>query len=416
LLVAAGASGLVACFVGYDSRWGETKRAQQRVAAQSTPASITATADDDRAGADAGPRATRTWRVRWRIDGQYLAQTVDAPKRITELAEDSNRILEPTLGLHLETDRIEPWSRSADEKLEGALAELRGSDPKPDADLVVGLIGALPRETDSLHALGVATMLGRHVILRAAARAGEHDAIDVAFGELSADDRARMVRLRRRHRALAVFLHEVGHCLGAVHEADSSSLMNVSYDTKMSGFGGGAVALMRVALDEEDLHRVARAQLALLEETANATWIPGDKEREVAALQSLVQARASRDARAVAAASAAAAPSPSEGAYMEGAAPSAAPEAPARLDAVARDRFIRAQKGLRGGNVTVAYEAAKPLFAAYPDELAVQDLRCQLAMLRWLPREQQTTECAAWTRLSGGTDGGAGDRCVGWQP
>jgi hypothetical protein len=31
---------------------------------------------------------------------------------------------------------------------------------------------------------------------------------------------------------------------------------------------------------------------------------------------------------------------------------------------------------------------------------AVQDLRCQLATVRWLPRERMLTECAALGRLS----------------
>ena len=43
-------------------------------------------------------------------------------------------------------------------------------------------------------------------------------------------------------------------------------------------------------------------------------------------------------------------------------------EAPARLDVEGRDRFVRAQRALRDGGVARAYEAAKPLFATYPDE------------------------------------------------
>lgn len=58
-------------------------------------------------------------------------------------------------------------------------------------------------------------------------------------------------------------------------------------------------------------------------------------------------------------------------------------------------------------NLKGAREIARPLFEAYPNVFVVQDFRCQLALLEWLPREQQETECAALNRLSGPPDAGA---------
>jgi hypothetical protein len=382
-LAVAGALGVSACFIGYDSRWGEAKRAQQRVAAQSGPAAISAGADEGSAP-DAG---MRTWRVRLRPNAQFLAQTVDAPKQIADLLDDSNRVLEPTLKLHLETDRLQPWSRDSEDDLAAALEALRADDPGQGADLVVGLIGALPRQTDSFHEVGMAAMLGKHLVVRAAARVDEHDAIDRSFYELSDDERVRMVRTRKRHRALAVFLHEVGHCLGAVHERDVRSLMNPAYNPKMSGYGGGAVALMRVAL-EGDGRAAAREQLALLRGAVGSDWVEAEREAEVGRLQSFL------DAVPDAAASAPSVAAPG-------------PRVPSELTPDDAARFVQAQQAFQAGGSRAAYELGKPLFAAYPRVLAVQDLRCQLATIRWLPREELVAECAPFNRLSGGADAGA---------
>jgi hypothetical protein len=221
VLVIASVASLGGCFVGYDSRWGQAKAAQQKIASQSTPSRIGTTTDDPR------PQATRrTYRVRFRPNGHYLAQTVDAPRQLYDLIADANRVLEPSLGLHVDTDAMQSWSLDADDTLTSALETLRHDDPGDGVDVVVGLIGALPRPTESFHELGSAEVLGKYVIIRASSRLGEHDAFDRALVDLSDDERDRVVRSRRRHRAEAVFLHELGHTLGAPHEADVASIMH----------------------------------------------------------------------------------------------------------------------------------------------------------------------------------------------
>ena len=73
---------------------------------------------------------------------------------------DADGVLAPAIGLHLEIDKIEPWSMSADDKLEPALAALEHDDPGQDVDVVVGLVGALPLPTDDLHLAGYSAVLG----------------------------------------------------------------------------------------------------------------------------------------------------------------------------------------------------------------------------------------------------------------
>jgi hypothetical protein len=377
-----------ACFVGYDSRWLEAKRSQQRVAAQLAPAAIATTPDEP------GPARTsrRILRVRVRPNKRYLGQTVDPPKRNADLMTDANGVLEPTFALRLEVERVEPWSNEADERLEPAIAALQADDPGNDVDVVVGMIGAMPRPTDSLHELGMAQWLGKHIVVRAASRLGEQDAIDRGFYELSADDRRRLIRLREGHRALAVFLHELGHTLGAIHETDAQSLMRPTYDPKMTEFGPGAVALMRAALDRSDRTALVRRQLDVLR-ASGETWVPAERAGTIAHLQAMLPAggTASTDA----------------GDGRPAVAEDKANEAPPELRGDDRQRFLRASETLRGGAAGPAYGIAKPLFAAYPNVAAVQDLRCQLATVRWLDRDEMKAECAPFIRLSGGSDAGA---------
>ena len=363
----------------YDSTWGQTKAAQQHLAAKVTPGPI---APSSTVTASA-PR--RTYRVRLRPDPHYLSQTVDAERQLEQLVEDSDRVLAENVGLHLEVESIRPWSFDADEHLRDALQALEKDDAGDDVDVVVGLIGALPRPTESLHELGMAEVLGKHVALRAASRIGEYDAVDRAMGELSQDDRARVVRARRRHRAEAVFLHELGHVLGALHEDDATSLMNPAYDEKMANFGSDAVILMRLALDEPDRPAVMHAQLDYLRAAKTHAWPEAERQEEVARLQALT------------------APPPDAGS-LAAPTPAASASFPPELAATDGERFLRATQLFQAGAAAAAYKTAAPLFAAYPDTFAVQDLRCQLATLRFLGKEALLAECAPSMRLA---DGGA---------
>jgi hypothetical protein len=370
---------LFACCACYDSTWGDAKRAQQAAAARSTPAAIHGTQEKPVSPA----AAARTLHVRMRPSARYLAEVVDAPKQIAELVDDANAVLEPDLRVRLAVDATVPWSHGNDEDIEAALAALTADDPGHDVDWVVGMVGAVGRQTESLHVTGYAPLLGRHFVVRAATRLGERDAIESAFKSLSDDDRARLLHARKRHRALAVFLHELGHSLGALHEQDKESLMNPVYAPERTGFGEGAIALMRAALDAPDEAAAARAQLALLRGGAAAAWLQADREEEIAHLEAMLR------------------PAP----------PAVEPaKAPiVGLPDADRGRLERAESLLQAGAAGSAYAEAHPLFAAYPNVYAVQDLRCQLATIRWLAPAALAAECAELKRLSAALDAGALD-------
>jgi hypothetical protein len=98
---ALAALSLPACFLGYDSSWGQAKAAQQRLAASSAPSSIGVETADHGHGHE-----KHTYRIRLRPNAHYLAQTVDAERQLRELVEDANRVLESGLGLELEVETI----------------------------------------------------------------------------------------------------------------------------------------------------------------------------------------------------------------------------------------------------------------------------------------------------------------------
>jgi hypothetical protein len=217
------------------------------------------------------------------------------------------------------------------------------------------------------------------VILRASSRLGEHDAFERALPDLSDDEREHVVRARRRHRDEAVFLHELGHVLGALHEADVASLMNTAYDEKMSGYSEDALALMRLALEGPDRPSVAKAQLAYIRDAKSSPWTSADRDAAMGHLQSWM--------------------APTQSAQAAKAGPPAE-SAPPELGEADGALFLRAVQSFRGGNTAFAYTTARPLFAAYPNSYAVQDLRCQLATVRWLEASAMVAECAPSLRLA----------------
>jgi hypothetical protein len=75
--------------------------------------------------------------------------------------------------------------------------------------------------------------------------------------------------------------------------------------------------------------------------------------------------------------------------------------APPELSAVDRDRYARTREAVAKGDPVAAWETGKPLFAAYPNVFAVQDLRCTLATTVF-SFEQARRECERLMKLSTG--------------
>lgn len=351
-----------ACFAGYDSRWGQSKQVQRQMAQSEAPSLRADPTNEER------PASTKTYRVRAYVTRPFTAQVADVPKSLRELFDDANEVMEPLAGVHLELDGIRTWELAAADDLTKALAELPKAATGDDSSWVVGFVSALPRATASFHDAGMADLPGRHIVVRAPSSAMRHDAIERIYGDLPEAERQAVHLRDRRHRAAAVFLHELGHTLGALHERADGNLMFPEYRTKMKSFSPTAGETMRLLVDRrdpktlDDQASMFRDLAIRVRQAPEGVYFDDERKKHLDSWDTFV-ARAQQPAAVVA----------------KSAPP---PDAPADLDGLSADdqaRFAEARAKKDAGDYVGAWETAKPLFSAHPEVTTVQDLRCRLA-------------------------------------
>jgi hypothetical protein len=365
LALAALSLGAAGCFAGYDSRWGQQKQAEKHVAEHSTPKQL-----QTLSGANGARVAERSLRLRVYATPSYAASVVDWQKQFGDLLDCANSVLVPDFGISFGVPEFRTFRVSSEEHLEGALSELRALDDGRDVDWVVGLVASEPRFAVSADDLGMAPLLGHHLVLRAMNDAREYEAIEQAFGQLSEDERMKLYRTRKRHKWCTVFLHEIAHTLGVPHERAEASLMNSRYQYQATGFSDEAGEIVRASLAARaDPARgeldapLARALRALLEEP-NSDW--QQTSRDVL-LGLLSQAEGSSPSEPIAVAASPATPTVS-GPVIAG------------LSADEQQIYDRAETELKAGRAESARELAVPLFQKHPQLPALDSLRCEIAM------------------------------------
>jgi hypothetical protein len=374
----------------YDSTWGETKRGQTRNLKAATPATLDANESDK---PHLKPPA-HSYRLRIYATPSYISQTFDWQKQVRDLVADANDVLAADVDMKLDIESMTSWDDAGvEDRLDTELRALHAKDSGEDVDWVAGFIGGVSRTGPSFHELGFGDEPGKYVVLRAVSSAGERDSIDHAFDKLSEDERTRLSRTRKQHRATSVFLHEIGHTLAAVHERDPHSIMNPVYDARMSGFTSDALSLMHVSLAHRDhlttnqeMDSYAKALLTILQGPSSGVWVPTDRNDLITRLEHVVTPQTSI----------AAAPPPTASA----AAPAPEPIADEPLlSATDQPIYKHASELLQKGDATGAGDLAKPLFSAYLKVFSVQDLRCKIAMKRdgWPAAEK---ECKPLLKLS----------------
>ncbi len=390
---------LPACF--FDSQWGSAKRAQTAALARAAPAALHATPEVPGETEIPARKPVRTLRIQARATARYAAEVVDWPRQLAELLDDANEVLGPTLGIRVEIASTVPWApRAGEDDLGGLLAELSAEAPGPDATWVLGLAAALPRAEESFHQLGMATMPGRHLVMRAMNDAREYEAIERGFTEIDPAERRRLYRARKRHKAATVFLHEIGHTLGVPHEVLATTVMAPRYGAKVTGFSEAAAELLRLSLDHR-LAPAAQTDQAFAEaflhavERSAASWVDDEREALLARLRSLAQPPA--------------APRPARG-RRRSPAPDPTPAVPAgpaedplaALSPPDRQTYQRAVEDLAAGRIDDARRLSTPLFSAYPNVNEVQDFRCKLAMTSGGAFTVIKAECARLMELTQG--------------
>lgn len=388
--------GASACF--YDSRWLQQQQAQQAAFARAKPAELRA------APAPAGgeteipaKKEGRVLRVRAHASARYAAEVVDWPRQLAGLLGAASDLLGPALGIRIEIAETGAWAtRGGEEDLGARLDELAAMDDGRDVDWVIGLLGALPRVEQSYHQLGMGRVPGKHLVMRAMNDAREYEAIERVFARVDEADRRALYKERKQHKTVTVFLHELGHTLGVPHETDPTSIMHARYEPKASGFSAPAVALMRIALAHR-LDPAAQSETAFAEalrvelDRSDAGWVPAEHDEMVARLRAFAPPPAPASTHAPA--------RPRPGREVPAEAPAGDPLQ--ALTITDRHAFGRAVAAKDAGRLAEAWQEAKPLFAAYPDVYAVQELRCQIAMAGGVSVAEMQAQCARMMDLTG---------------
>jgi hypothetical protein len=354
----------------YDSRWGQGKAEQKHHAAHLQPATVGAAPGET-------PAERRTASVRACATRAYAAETLGWEERFDELLRNANSVLTPSLGLMLHNGGTTLWAPEHGEGgLSTVIADLKSCDG-PETDWVVGLVQSTPKLVADFHVLGRGQPYSPYLAIRAPNDPAELEGLTLALPDLDDTTRQKLYSDRKRHKTLAVFLHELAHTLGAVHRTVKDTIMSSSYDSSERGFDDATLALLRdgVAIRLDRANRFADSRKYL--ESNAVGFVESDRVEEVALLKEWerVGARWSRAAAGAAAPAQSGAP-----ALVEAPSP-VTPVAFETMSKQDRQLYDEALK-LEPTSPREAWNVGAPLFEAHPAVRAVQELRCRLAKER----------------------------------
>ena len=295
--------------------------------------------------------------IRVYADEAFQAQNLRWQQKVEQLVARANQVLGPAYGVTLKVEAASPWKRDAgDTDLDGMLTELETLDSGKDAAWIVGFVTALPQVTSSLHKLGFARPLGRHMILRGMNDTAERTLLDDVLESLPDAQREELYQQRKAHKELAVFLHEWGHTLGAIHTRGPGELMNPGYDASMQAFSAPNTQIIALGVRYRDRggnpsREAARwnaALLELLQTTPTDDWVQQDYQQTLAFV-------------------------------AQG--PQATPEVEVsgRLTPEGRRAFYRARDLADENRLDEAFREVLPLTEQYGDEPQVMTLGCRIS-------------------------------------
>jgi hypothetical protein len=237
---------LAGCFISPVMPIGGPKKSRQQLqyetASKLTPPAIGV--EDDYKG------EVKTVKLRVYGDDEHRAQTVRWQQAFGEQLDFANEVLAAQFGVKFVAE-YKTWNYRPPpgEPLETVLNALRAEDPGSDVFGVVALTSAQTIVTGTFDQIGYAFTPGKHMVLRGFADRGERAAFEQSFKELKADQRDWLYQARRRHKLLSVFLHELGHNLGADHRAEPNTIMSPTYSHQAAGFDASSREIIQRTLD-----------------------------------------------------------------------------------------------------------------------------------------------------------------------
>lgn len=231
---------------GLDSQaqWLPTPSSRQRKSAETmAPQAVKMPA------AEPGPATTRVLRVRCYADRDWRIGGLRWQDRVRAQLEALNRIIEPALGVRLEPERFERWERTANPgNLRDTLAELERLDRGTDVDWVFGFVTPIAIATNSIHEIGMARYLGRHLVVRGMSSVDLMAQFNRDFDRLEQSEREDLYSSIKAHKEVVVLLHEWAHTSGVLHSSDPSRVMNPIYSHNSSTFSAQDMVLFRAGL------------------------------------------------------------------------------------------------------------------------------------------------------------------------
>jgi len=202
----------------------------------------------------------RTVKLRVWADDEFRAQNVRWQQTFGEWLDHANEIVASQFGVRFEAE-YKSWNYrpTPGDTLETTLAALQALDPGTDVFGVVGLTSSLRLVEGNFEHLGVGSLPGKHMMLRGFQDHGEREAFDKMFKDLGENQRDSLYRARKRHKTVALFLHELGHNLGAPHRPQTDTLMAPIYSVKASTFDEARRETIQLTLDRR-LGRATKAK------------------------------------------------------------------------------------------------------------------------------------------------------------
>jgi hypothetical protein len=355
---------LSGCFA-YDHRWTQAQEQKQHARQRLKPATLEARGS--------GASELRTAKVRAYATRAYTSETLNWEARFDELLRGASAILEPALGVRLESDGVSVWQPSTPEdRMSEVLEELAQKDRGEEVSWVVGFVKSTPQLVFDHHQLGVGRLLSKYLVVRASNDPRELELLSHEYYSLSRDEVEKLHTERKRHRWLAVFLHEIGHTLGAQHRLERTTLMNPMYDPRERAFDDATLGVLRLTVGAAGSPSLDTYRTVLEFYRAHPDgWVGSDRDQMLKWLEQVARsappASASRSAGSASAAPREQAP---------------APVSPLPLSALSdgdRGHYDRALQAESKGQFKEAWQSLLPIIQANVRVLEVQDLRCRLA-------------------------------------
>jgi hypothetical protein len=322
-------------------------------------------------GASRAPATPRIIRVRVQAATDYRRQTMDWLPRFRRTVERINSLARSWPGVRFEIVEARNWEiESSERELQALVDELERSDNAEGVDLVIGLVAAMPVFPGSVDNLGMARLLGRHMLLRGLHEVAEYDLLRSTFDILTAGEREALLLRRRLHKEQVLFLHEWAHTLGVIHAKRPSSVMYPSYEAQQSGFGEVEARVIDTVLrhqheDGSSWIEGARAELRELVQLApDPDWEPRERANLLALLEPGRQPARSQQQQ-------------QQQQQQRPPRPDDAPLSPADRTALGH-----ALELVRAGKLESAWPALAPLERRYPRNAEVRALACELAWRR----------------------------------